>query len=236
MEQNYYLIIPAPVFNDKDLSDKEKLLMGLINSLLNEDGYCFASNTYLAEKMKTTAETISRRLNKLKAKEYIEIVYLKKGNIVTNRKIYPIPPLTKTSTTDDENINGTVDENVKESNKVISNKVLIKEKEINKEKEKYFEDEDLNTKYEEYLQMRIEKKCKATPTTIKSQIKKLSQYNKETALQMLQNSIDNGWRGIFEIKNGTSIKEIEKPFWEEKEIKTSSSGSKEIDEILKIFN
>jgi len=228
---NYYAIIPANVRYDKEITPNAKLLYAEITSLCNEKGYCWANNEYFANLYNVSKISISKWISQLEQNGYIEteIIYKEGTKQILNRYIrivkYPIK----------EKFNTPIKEKFKDNNININNTFNnIKEK-INK-KEKYFEDEELDKKYHEYLQMRIEKKCKATPTTIKSQIKKLSQYNKETALQMLQNSIDNGWRGIFEIKNGTNIKEIEKPFWEEKEIKTSNGGNKEIDEILKMFN
>ena len=130
---SYYVVIPMPIYDDETLKDSAKLLYGLISSLINEEGYCFASNEYLAKKRKTTPQNISRLLNELEKKEYIVIIYLRDGAIVKNRKIYINSRLTEMLTVN-QNVKTTVNQNVKESNKAIkgSNKYIIKE--IYKEK------------------------------------------------------------------------------------------------------
>ena len=45
----YYSIIPAIVLYNKELKANEKLLYAIITSLANKEGYCFASNKYLAK-------------------------------------------------------------------------------------------------------------------------------------------------------------------------------------------
>jgi len=55
--------------------------------------------------------------------------------------------------------------------------------------------------WREWIQFRIEKKAKLTPSTIKSQLKKLAKLPVETAIAMLEQSISNGWQGIFTVKD-----------------------------------
>lgn len=114
---NGYAICPNSWIFDKRVQKMLPLLL-LISSLSAKEGYCYASNQYLAEKFGTTPETISRQITKLKEYGYIETQDDKFGAVVTNRKIRLIalenlnqPPLTKTSMANDESINA-VDENV----------------------------------------------------------------------------------------------------------------------------
>lgn len=114
---NGYAICPNSWIFDKRIQKMLPLLL-LISSLSAKEGYCYASNQYLAEKFKTTPETVSRQIAKLREYGYIETQDDKFGAVVTNRKIRLIalenlnqPPLTKTSTANDESINA-VDENV----------------------------------------------------------------------------------------------------------------------------
>lgn len=130
--QGYYVVIPTIVFEDKNLKDSSKLLYGLISTLINKNGYCYAGNEYLANKRKTTPQNISRLLKELEERKYIIIEYLRDGAIVKNRKIYLNSRLTEMLTAINRNVNGTVNRNVKESNitsitKVIhiSNKAII---------------------------------------------------------------------------------------------------------------
>nr|DAO82989.1 MAG TPA: helix-turn-helix domain protein [Caudoviricetes sp.] len=114
---NGYAICPNSWIFDKRVQKMLPLLL-LISSLSAKEGYCYASNQYLAEKFGTTPETISRQITKLKEYGYIETQDDKFGAVVTNRKIRLIalenlnqPPLTKTSMANDESINA-VDENI----------------------------------------------------------------------------------------------------------------------------
>lgn len=121
---NYYAVIPADIRYDKDLKDKAKFLYAEITALCNKDGYCFASNKYFADLYGVRKETISRLLNELKNKGYIEIKieYDDKTKEVKRRLIYL---LTKISRPIDETINHPIDEKVKENNTSINNTINI---------------------------------------------------------------------------------------------------------------
>ena len=75
-------------------------------------------------------------------------------------------------------------------------------KTINKNKinNKFFINKELNNKYVEFLKYRNELKKKCTKTTINLQVKKLSAYDPKTSIQMLEQSMENGWTGLFEVK------------------------------------
>lgn len=64
-----YSIIPATVLYNKELKANEKLLYAIITSLACKEGYCFATNKYLAEKLdvnpKTEYDTFSCKIKKM---------------------------------------------------------------------------------------------------------------------------------------------------------------------------
>lgn len=84
---NYYAIIPAHVRYDEDLRANEKLLYGEITALTNKTGVCYASNNYFARLYKVTPQAISKWVQNLNDKDYIEINYLKEGNTIKHRAI-----------------------------------------------------------------------------------------------------------------------------------------------------
>jgi hypothetical protein len=47
---------------------------------------------------------------------------------------------------------------------------------------------------------------KKTKTALQSILKKLSEYDETTACEMLETSLQNGWQGVFELKNNQSNK------------------------------
>lgn len=87
-ERNYFSIIPYDVRHDKDLPANVKLLYGDIASLTHKDGYCYASNSFLAEEFDVTPQAISKWVNMLKDKGYIRVEMLYNGTEVKQRKIY----------------------------------------------------------------------------------------------------------------------------------------------------
>jgi len=85
---SWYWISPNNIRWDKTLSDKEKLILIELSSLAAAEGFAWASNDYLWEKMNCDARTISRHLTSLENKWYInrELEKISKNN--TKRKIF----------------------------------------------------------------------------------------------------------------------------------------------------
>lgn len=65
-EQSYFVVIPTYLFTDNKLSWKLKQLYGRIVSLCKKEGFCWASNRYLANEVKISERTVRRYLQKLK--------------------------------------------------------------------------------------------------------------------------------------------------------------------------
>ena len=85
----YYSIIPATVLYNKELKANEKLLYAIITSLANKEGYCFASNKYLAEKLDVNPKTISSWISDLKNRKFIIVELIRNENKqIVKRKIY----------------------------------------------------------------------------------------------------------------------------------------------------
>jgi len=86
----YYAVIPATVLFNEQLKANVKLLYAIITVLSNKEGYCFASNSYLANLLNVKSHTISKWVSELKALGFvhIEIIKNEKGEIV-QRRIYP---------------------------------------------------------------------------------------------------------------------------------------------------
>ena len=98
-QMGYYCVIASPVAHDNDLSSDEKMLFGYISGLANKEGYCYASNDYLAGLFRNKKNepkdktTIIRWLNHLEDRQHIhrEIIYHKENpNQVVERRIYII--------------------------------------------------------------------------------------------------------------------------------------------------
>ncbi len=67
----YYAIIPASVRYDKSISAGAKLLYGEITALCNQEGFCWATNTYFESLYEVCERTIQRWINSLVEAGYI---------------------------------------------------------------------------------------------------------------------------------------------------------------------
>jgi len=84
-----------------------------------------------------------------------------------------------------------------------SNSSSTSSKKIKESKQDYFLDERLNAKFEDYLNMRVSIKKKATTQAIKLAVSKLQELGNndvETMIQILEQSILNSWQGLFPLK------------------------------------
>lgn len=71
---NYYVIIPADVRYDNQLTEKAKLLYGEIACLSNKEGYCYATNKYFARLYNCTTRSIQNAISKLEERGYIKVI------------------------------------------------------------------------------------------------------------------------------------------------------------------
>ena len=95
VQKSYYAIIPASVRYDKELNPNAKLLYGEITALCNQQGFCWASNSYFANLYGVTKGTVSRWVSDLSDKGYIkcEMKYKEGTNQIETRKIYLNDPM-----------------------------------------------------------------------------------------------------------------------------------------------
>ena len=86
------LWIPAEIILNKDLSDKEKIILAIILYLSEETKGCFASNKYIANIVNVTHERVSKIISSLRDKEYIRVnlKYKTDSKEIEERQITPI--------------------------------------------------------------------------------------------------------------------------------------------------
>lgn len=131
---NYYTVMPAIIRYDNRLKPNEKILYSEIVTLASKNGYCYASNKYLAELYDVSIVTISNWINRLINLGYLkfENEYLEGTNYITKRKLFPTSDtdiLKKSLIYSKENFNidikkifkGDIKENFKDNNTSINN-------------------------------------------------------------------------------------------------------------------
>src|SRR5690625_108051 len=117
MKKSYYAIIPANVRYDDSLIDGAKLLYGEITALCNQEGYCWASNSYFSELYGVSKVTISKWINQLKEKGYIDsrITYKEGSKEIDKRYLTILNDPIK------EKLNTPIKEKFKDNNTDINN-------------------------------------------------------------------------------------------------------------------
>ena len=86
------LWIPAEILLNKNLSDKEKVILAMILYLSEEKGSCFASNKYIASIVNVTSDRVSKIVSSLKDKGNVDVnlKYKIDTKEIKERQIIPI--------------------------------------------------------------------------------------------------------------------------------------------------
>lgn len=96
--------------------------------------------------------------------------------------------------------------------KVVEGKVIEEKKE---EKKPYFANAELNSIFTEFIEVRKKLKAVNSERAIKTLINKLNKYDDDTKYQMIENSIVNSWKDVYELKEQKAIGYKQKPIREE---------------------
>lgn len=219
----YYSVIPANVRYDKNLKPMEKLLYGEITALANVKGFCYATNSYFAELYNVSKNTVSLWISDLEKAGYIktELVYEDGTKNIKERRIYIADPITKNNDTYHEkevdpitkNNDTPITKNREDNNININNINLIKEK-INKKEKTQTEIlinyvDNLNLEFEKkeifkkWVIYKKDNKQYKNTISIDSLIKKWGRYSSTELNEIVENSISNGYQGLFEQKKNT---------------------------------
>lgn len=86
-ENRFFTVIPYHVLTAKKLPDKAKILYGLISNLINEEGFCYATNGYFAETLDCSESAISKNITELSDYGFIR-VQIDRDEKGTWRKLY----------------------------------------------------------------------------------------------------------------------------------------------------
>lgn len=205
--QNGYSICYNRWALDKEIKNELNLLL-IISSLCAREGYCYASNKYLAELFNITEQSISNKLQKLESKNYIEIEYEKRGCEIISRKIR----LKNIYIDDIKKIIPTIKKNFKDNNISINNtsnnNIYIKHGTYKRVK---LTEKEYTRLIDEFGKDFIDKQIELLDEYIESNNNK----NKYTNFNLvLRKSIRNNW-----FKNNNNKKEGIIPEWFNKEIK-----------------
>jgi Helix-turn-helix domain len=234
MERDFKGIwIPKEIWLNNDLTLQEKVFLVEIDSLDNKEG-CYASNQYFADFFGISTTRVSLIIKSLCDKGYIKstLIY-KEGTKQILKRVLNIcyrgylrnvkegyltfikdPPqgkLKDNNTINNTNKNNTIN-NIKKEKKKSEFDLLIDD---------YTNDLQLRNTIYEFIKMRKAIKAAMTSNALKlmlSKLDKLSNGDKDKKFKILEQSIMNSWKGIFELKEtinsnkksnfGNSMKEL----------------------------
>ena len=224
-----YIVIQDWMISDLQLRGNELLTYALIYGFSQDGESEFkGSLKYISKFLGVSKSTAQRNLENLVNRGVIEKRVEEISGVKFNRYIAhekAEPPIVKTSTGCSQNgyggvvkmgtgcsqngyggvvKMGTNNTNIYNTNNNTSNNTKDKGTPAKKEPEQYFEDEELNCKFLEFLAMRKKiRKPVRTDRALKALLKKLHELSGgdlETMKKIIDQSLDKEWLGFFELK------------------------------------
>ncbi len=83
-----YSIFADVVRYDNELPFSCRIIFAEIAALSKQKGFCFANNSYFADKFDVSISSVSKWIHMLESKEYVYVEYIRRGSHVKCRKIY----------------------------------------------------------------------------------------------------------------------------------------------------
>lgn len=179
--------IPSEIWLNENLTVMEKLFLVEIDSLDNDKG-CFASNKYFSDFFGISKGRCSQIIKSLEEKKLIKSEMIRDGKVVSMRilrVVNKLNTLVNILNTPIKNTKQGYLENAQENNTYINNTLLNKDA------------------FLEWLVFRHESKKKKVSMDAQNKlIKKMSGFTKEQQQEVINNSIENDWQGLFFDKIG----------------------------------
>lgn len=211
--------IPKEVWESKELTLQQKVMLVEIDSLDNEKG-CYASNKYFSEFFGISSGRVSQVINELIDKGYLNAEYIKEDNQILARILkiqsppYPVKVFRKLNRGYLENDEGGIKyskggylENDKDNNIDINNINNNNKKERKKTSydeilNSMVEDDDVKNTICDYIKMRKLIKKPMTDRAVTMLINKLYKLsnNNQIQIKILEQSILKNWTDIYPYK------------------------------------
>ena len=213
-----FLTIPMVIIEDERLNNAQMILYGFLWSLVQKEGYCWATNKYLADKLKLTSSTVARHLGTLEECGHIRREVVRDSNQrVVSRKIYLETIFAKEEPAESD------DESQEKDARIEGEGVPAelrggprknrKENNITEYLNEYINKSSMHPRVREALMqfctMRIEmakrdKRKLFTVSAFKLILKRLDELasTDEEKIAILNNSVMNNWQGVFPLKGG----------------------------------
>ena len=214
--------VPNCLMEYTEITPTQKLLWARLAQYAGQDGRCFPQQKTLAKNVGISIPAVRKALYVLEEKGFIKIINPKgKKRLIHSNNEYVFPwheifdqkdtsgPIVDDRSgviIDDRSIGDIVDDrsDKENPNKENPNKENLKISYLDTFPKKYKDNKKFSIAWKDWLQHRKEIKHSITPTTAKKQIKKIIQLPIQDAISMINNSIENGYTGLFPKKTNNS--------------------------------
>ena len=197
---SYTSSITNELIRDKSLKANTKILLLVLMTYENKEGFAYPSQPRLIEETGLSKNTLLKCLNELEEKGYIKRVK-EKGE---NNKYYINSSIKiDTSTSIKNDTRGSIKINTLEVLNTSNKKEKEKKTNIDKIIEAYTKNDLLVEAIKDFIKMRSTIKKPITDRALKGILNKLDNFasNDLDKVEILENSIMNCWQGVFELKN-----------------------------------
>lgn len=229
--RSLYCVIPGRVMDDDTLRQSGKLLYGELSALAKSEGYCWASNAYLAQRMKLSPKTVEALLRQLRDRGHIQIEVERDPdtNEVLRRKIWidgppgsSVPPPLKNEGRSPQNRGDPPLKNEEENNinRELNINIPPKAPQGGRLGSKYDlaedakpllraycgDDKELAVNLAKFIAMRTQLRAinsKDGITKLLKKLDKLSKGNRNVKLELIDEAMANSWRSVFPLKGGS---------------------------------
>lgn len=186
---NFYAVIPAYVRYDVNLCPNAKLLYGEITALCNQQGYCWASNSYFAELYGVSAKSVSGWIKQLADLMYIRtsIKYKEGSKEILHRYIHLLGEGME------KNFPTPMEKKVKDNTTIINTTINITNNIYTSMPDEH------KSLFDEYIAWRKSKKLPLTATVINRLLDKYEQFGKTK--DIIENALVAGWKDFYEPKS-----------------------------------
>tara|TARA_R100001015_G_C4629754_1_gene190846 strand:+ start:1119 stop:1766 length:648 start_codon:yes stop_codon:yes gene_type:complete len=195
--------IPKAIYQNDKLTPTDKLILSDIYNLCAEGRDYFKTNDTIAKEVNISIPSVTRSIKKL-----IKFNYIKCEFNGRSRLIKMISTLIKMIKQPNQNDKAASSKRLDSIHSSIQNK-----KHISKEVILPFESDEFKKTWEIWLDERKQQKRKkyterGEKATLHN-LQKISNNNEKQAIKIIQQSITQGWAGLFAIKGGADRKQLD---------------------------
>lgn len=165
----------------------QKLILVSLADICNENRQCWPSHQYLAERAECSRRSVIRHLSELEKKGLISVRRRADSGGLKSSSVYSLPDVTESHIDVTESHRG--------SDRESHNTPIDTPDYINSDS------------WGEWITYLKEKRKTPTPSTIKKQQAMLKAYDKPIQQQIINQSIQNGWQGLFAPKESGSAED-----------------------------